>query len=336
MIVLIGTRHSKRTDYFLRAAGDHGIPVRFMDWSELSGINVEQELKGAAVKLDPPSYSIVELSVMERRLADYREALRELDGLPCTYLNRPEAVRQVLDKSLVKRELQKKGIAVTEMLAEGIHSAGELLERMDSLRCYNVFLKPVFFSGAAGVAAFRMQPASGKMKLYTSSRLQQGKLCNTKKIFCLEKKEEIMAFLDALSAMDIMVERWYPKDTFGGKSYDLRVVFQFGHIAHIVVRRSDGPITNLHLNNQAESIGKLGLSGETFAEIGTLCREACGVFGELRSAGVDVMLDKGSRKPRIIEINGQGDLIYQDIYNKNRIYEEQVFFLEQAVETGWI
>ena len=39
------------------------------------------------------------------------------------------------------------------------------------------------------------------------------------------------------------------------------------------------------------------------------------------------MLDRGSRKPRIIEINGQGDLIYQDIFSENKIYTEQVNML---------
>ena len=41
-------------------------------------------------------------------------------------------------------------------------------------------------------------------------------------------------------------------------------------------------------------------------------------------AGIDVMLDKKTGKPRIIEINGQGDLLYQDIYGENIIYRNQI------------
>ena len=48
------------------------------------------------------------------------------------------------------------------------------------------------------------------------------------------------------------------------------------------------------------------------------------LFPKVNVAGLDVMLDKKTGKPRIIEINGQGDLLYQDIYGENRIYREQI------------
>ena len=58
-------------------------------------------------------------------------------------------------------------------------------------------------------------------------------------------------------------------------------------------------------------------------EVERLCLQALACFPGLRSAGVDVLLEKGSLKPRIIEMNGQGDLIYQDIYQDNGIYGHQ-------------
>ena len=39
---------------------------------------------------------------------------------------------------------------------------------------------------------------------------------------------------------------------------------------------------------------------------------------------MDVLLEKGSRKPYIIEMNAQGDLLHRDIYGENRIYRRQV------------
>lgn len=60
-------------------------------------------------------------------------------------------------------------------------------------------------------------------------------------------------------------------------------------------------------------------------------------------AGLDIMLDKKTGKPRIIEINGQGDLLYADIYGENRIYGAQIrrmargraqFGMERGYETG--
>ena len=52
-------------------------------------------------------------------------------------------------------------------------------------------------------------------------------------------------------------------------------------------------------------------------------------FPGLRSAGIDILLEKGSLRPRIIEMNAQGDLIYQDIYHENVIYSQQVRMIKK-------
>ena len=51
----------------------------------------------------------------------------------------------------------------------------------------------------------------------------------------------------------------------------------------------------------------------------------------LRSAGIDLLLDRGSLTPRVIEMNAQGDLIYQDIYQENKIYRHQAEIIK-----GWL
>jgi hypothetical protein len=109
------------------------------------------------------------------------------------------------------------------------------------------------------------------------------------------------------------------------------VLFQFGKISFITVRQSDSPITNLHLNNRALSAPVPGilpsclhLSDEQAADMETLCARAVSCFPGIRSAGIDILLEKGRGTPEIIEMNGQGDLLYQDIYGRNKIYLEQV------------
>ena len=129
--------------------------------------------------------------------------------------------------------------------------------------------------------------------------------------------------------MDCIVERWHPKAEFQGKSFDLRVVYQFGHVVHMVVRQSSGPITNLHLNNQAMDIKELGLSLQQRIQIEELCQQSEKAFEGFNMAGIDIMLEKGSIRPLIIEMNGQGDLIYQDIFGENRIYGEQIRKLQE-------
>ncbi|EHQ7586508.1 hypothetical protein KSO20_004262, partial [Salmonella enterica subsp. enterica] len=47
------------------------------------------------------------------------------------------------------------------------------------------------------------------------------------------------------------------------------------------------------------------------------------LFPGIRLAGIDVLLTT-SLTPYIIEINGQGDLIYQDAQQNNLIYQAQI------------
>lgn len=336
-IILIGDSNCKRAVFFRKAAQELGVPFRIMEWESLTDNFDLQEFQGAAVKIDPPSYLTVHLSQMREQLNVYQRNLRHLAQADCQFLNTPEMICRMLHKRDTNQHLKEQGIAVTEMFPEQIKTASQLEERLREKRCYNVFIKPECFSGAAGVAAFRMHPISGKRKLYTSCRLQQGQLVNTKKLVCMEDQAEIRALLDQLLSLGCVVERWHPKAEFHGKSYDLRIVFQFGHIAFMVARQSKGPITNLHLNNQALDVRELGLNETVMEQIALVCKRSYEVctgcqsegkaFADSSMTGIDLLLEKGTMRPRVIEINGQGDLIYQDIYHENRIYQEQVRFL---------
>lgn len=323
-LVLIGEAQSKRTDYMKKAAKSMGAALQLLCWADLGGGFDAGSLKGAAVKIDPPSYSTVYLNQMRAQLAEYGHALQQLAQAECSFLNPPEAIAQLLNKRETKQRLLAQGIPVTQMFTETVSDVEQLLELMHRGRCYSVFVKPVYFSGAAGVAAFRIHPVHGEMALYTSCRLEGEQLVNTKKMQRLTDRKEICRLLNQLLALECVAERWHPKADFHGKSYDLRAVCQFGHIAHIVVRQSKGPVTNLHLNNQALEIQALGLDRKIMQAVEDVCRQAVSLYPGLQMAGIDILLERGTMQPRIIEMNGQGDLIYQDIYGDNRIYREQV------------
>lgn len=322
-IRLVGKRQTKRTEYFLRAAEQLHIPVSFVDWEEVDQV----DLAGEVVKLDPPSYQTADLFEMNDRIREYMDALGGLEKRECCFLNPPGGICRVLDKRACKEELAGHGVPVTDMFPERIGSAGELFGAMERHRCYAVFVKPVFCSGAAGVMAYRRTPGGDREAAYASCRLRGGELVNTKTLYRMEDSGEIRRLLDAVLSLGAVVERWYPKSSFQGKSYDLRVVWQFGRAAFIVVRQSRGPVTNLHLNNAAMELGRLSLSEDTLSEISGTCSAAMSVFPELAMAGIDILLERGSMRPRIIEINGQGDLMYQDIFHENRIYREQIRYM---------
>ncbi len=336
MLILIGDRNSKRTEYFLKAADKLGVPVHVITWEDVFAGFDYSALEGAVVKIDPPSYKITDLEIMHESLLIYQDILKRMSSCGCRFLNTPEAILRVLDKREAKKELIKHGIPVTNMLLDNVDSADRLLDFMRCSKEYSLFIKPVNYSGAAGVLAFRLNPVNGRMKLYTSCMLKDGKLYNTKKLSAIDNSKEIISIIDKLAGKDnsgsmpgLIAEIWHPKDSFNGKSYDLRVVFQFGNVRHIVVRQADGPVTNLHLNNNAMDFKDLNLPENITDSIVETCQRTAGAFKGLDVAGIDVMLDRGSRKPRIIEINGQGDLIYQDIYSANKIYTEQVNMLSR-------
>lgn len=205
-----------------------------------------------------------------------------------------------------------------------------LFEEMCRQQVHQVFIKPIKGSGAAGVSALRWQSRTGQMVLYTCALLQaDSTLVNTKRLRRFTSKEEIIPLLRHILELDCIVEQWYAKSEYQGYSYDLRAVMQEGQLDFLLARLSKGPITNLHLNNHPVEIAMLGLPQNTLEEIEQICRESMALYPSLRSAGIDILLEKGSMRPRIIEMNGQGDLIYQDIYQENKIYRHQAQIMKK-------
>lgn len=322
-ICLIGTEGSKRREYFIKAAEAYQIPVRFVAWHEVETVDLCHEI----VKIDPPSYSSADISDLGSQTETYLSRLSYLENAGCRFLNTPAGIKSVLDKRHCKEVLAKHDIPATYMVKENVRTVEELEEIMEKYRMYSVFIKPVFCSGAAGVVALRWYPKRKRAMAYTSCYVQNGELVNTKTLYHLDKESDIRLLLQKVLALGAIVERWHPKASFKGKSYDLRVVWQFGKIAFMVARQSAGPITNLHLNNAPLDWQRLSLKEETLMAIHGLCQDAMKLFPGLSMAGIDVLLEKETLCPRIIEINGQGDLMYQDIFAENRIYKQQVEYM---------
>lgn len=314
-------------------------------WNETAWENV-------FLKIDPPlweSCCLDELNILAR---DYEKKLQWLAELgkkrQITFLNKPEDILALLDKRACKRRLAEAGIPVTEELdgigravfpmaetLDGVGRADLLLGSMERRRIFQVFIKPVCGSGAAGAAAFRWQPRSGRMILYTCAmeNPETGRLVNTKRLRRFTDRKQVLSMIGRLLELGCIVERWYAKAEHNGFSYDLRAVVQDGRMDFILARLSSGPITNLHLNNHPLKGNDLGLPCHVMEDVEQLCIRAAGCYPELRSVGIDVLLEKGSLRPRIIELNGQGDLIYQDIYGQNRIYLHQAEMMKEWLYT---
>ena len=162
---------------------------------------------------------------------------------------------------------------------------------------------------------------------------EKGRYINTKKLFNISDKDMICKLVNFILKKGAIVERWIPKDDIKGIVYDLRLVYQFENLDFIQARGSKkGSITNLHLNNMPLDKSSINLTDEIKQDIDTLCQKAMEQFPNLNVAGFDILLEKNTKKPYIIEINSQGDLMYKDIFDKNIIYKNQISKMTELIK----
>lgn len=331
-VVLLGAPKTKRTLYFKQAADQAGLPVSLLEWEEWKRNKVPKLYQKSILKIDPPVWNCCSLNQLKNLSGEYEKDLKTLDGGPWDrFFNHPQDILELLDKRSCKKRLADAKIPVTEMLEGSFQIPEQLLSAMSSRRMHQIFLKPVSGSGAAGVTALRVNPRTGEAAAYTCALPTPKGLINTKRLRAFYGFKEVLPLLEQLLSLDCVAERWYPKAEYKGFSYDLRAVFQEGRVDFLLARLSKGPVTNLHLNNHPLKADALHLPGPVLESVFSLCRQAAACYPRLSSVGIDLLLEKGSLTPRIIELNGQGDLLYEDIYNDNSIYLHQAAMMQQWI-----
>lgn len=319
-LVLVGGT-GRRLEYFTKAAT--GMDVCRYSWEAYPAAR----RRGDFVKLEPPDTAPTTLGELPGYIADYRGRLVEYAGFTeVTFLNHPVDIAAALDKHETKRRLVAAGIPTPPPMAAQTYP--QLLEEMDKNNTHRVFVKPRFGAGATGVVAFSCR--GDRQLLYTSLGEGDGTFYNTKRIHQSRDPDHNRRVLEAVFAAGAVAERWVPKAMEGEKVYDLRVVWQFDGIAAVVARDARGPITNLHLNNMARAVT---VPPGRQQELEQLCRRTMEQFPRLAYSGIDVLVPKGSSPLMILEVNGQGDLIHQDIYKDNIIYSQQVSYIKG--QTAW-
>lgn len=321
--LVVSNEESRRTTYFIKAGEYLGIDTRFITYDEL-----ECDLScfdDVVIKLEPPVYRESGFLAYQKLCMAYVCLLERIallkKGTNVRFLNQPEAIINSLDK--VKSKGQLIDLPTTPLLSSSITRFDELMDLLSKENYSKVFIKPRFGSGADGIMALRYNRRKNEIVGYTTLKRMNSVIYNTKKINRQTNPEEITILADAILNSGALIEKWVLKDSFKNESYDLRVVSQFGKVSHIVVRCSKGAITNLHLNNKALPFDNLQLPYSIQEEIENLCVRAVELSG-LSYAGIDVLVEKDTMHPYIIEVNGQGDHIYQDMYSENNIYKKQL------------
>lgn len=326
-LYLFGEKNSKRAAYFAKAAAAQNTRVQIRNIADTDPCSIPPSW----VKIDPISYQNYDLERMEELVFQYQERLLALKKSTHTFFNHPAALLSALDKLQCKRRLDAAKLTTTQMFDVTITDVPTLKQFMEGRYLPGVFIKPRYGSGAAGILAYRFHPKANREVLYTCAAIANGKLVNTRKLRRLDHSNEIRPILEKILAGQTLLERWHPKAKWKQESYDLRAIMQFGTLDFLIARRSSGPITNLQLNNKSMPYQELGLPESAVEQIKTLCQKAMRVFPGLSYAGIDILLAPDTLEPRIIEINGQGDLLYQDIRNDNLIYQNQIrYYLKKT------
>ena len=322
-IIVVSNSLSKRIEYFVEAGKHLQTEVCFMTYEEL--FSCLPLLRQAVIKLEPCVSDETDFLKYALLNQAYKETLQRLGEMRLSddvcFLNTPHALLRALDKKETKQVLMDRGLKVTPMLPSP-RSFDELRELLTGCG-RGCFLKPRYGSGAGGVMAIRYQPNRNKWVVYTTLQQVDGVIHNTKRINRLSTEKEMVPLAEAVMQTEAILEEWIPKEQLQGENYDLRVVCRESEIDYIVVRCSKGSITNLHLNNKAHWWNELSLPEVVRQQIYFQCQEAVQSL-DLQYAGVDVLIERGTDIPYIIEVNGQGDHVYQDMFAHNSIYIQQI------------
>lgn len=318
--ILLG-KLNKRYDYFLKACQEKNINLQFYDIEDdfLMSKLYEKDI----IKIDPIANNSIYINNLEANINRYKNILQELSKLKNVYfMNFPQDIYNTLNKKHCKKILQDNNIKTTPMLNFEGKNFDELIDYLSEKKISQIFVKPNFGSGASGVVALKYNKKLDKYIMQTSI---SDDFANTKKLRRFTNRDDITKIINFILNMDFIVEKWIPKDDISGINYDLRVVYQFANIDFIQVRGSkSNAITNLHLNNMPIDLKDINLSFNLLLEIDNLCKKALLHFKGLKSVGFDILIEKNTQKPYIIEMNAQGDLMYKDIYFDNKIYKKQV------------
>jgi len=234
-------------------------------------------------------------------------------------MNSPGEIAVLFDKLATRVVLEPRGVSVPPTL--GIcRNFDDLLGRMETAGWQRVFLKPCHGSSASGVMAIARNSRGNWLATTSAVAVQTPAGCrihNSKRLRRLTDLKEIRRTVDAVCRERALAERWFPKATLDGKSFDLRVLVIAGRAAHVAVRTSSSPVTNLHLHNRRGGVGDVigALGSATWSKVMENAADAARAFPGCHYTGVDLMIGAGGRKQAVAEVNAFGDLLHHETWH---------------------
>jgi glutathione synthase/RimK-type ligase-like ATP-grasp enzyme len=219
----------------------------------------------------------------------------------------PSAIALLFDKAATSTRCRVLGLPVPEALPP-VRDPEELREAMRAASWSTVFVKLTCGSSASCLALFSRH--AGSERLVTTVEDTGSARYNTLQLQHLRTRRRIDRVLAFILGEGAHVERAVPKARLDGLPFDLRVLVVDGEPAFVVVRCARHAITNLHLGGRRGDLAALRARvppaawDRAMASCVALQRST-GAF----HVGVDLLLEPGFERHRVIEGNAFGDLL---------------------------
>ncbi|WP_338043640.1 STM4014 family protein [Paenibacillus hamazuiensis] len=250
--------------------------------------------------------------------------------------NAPADIIGMFDKRHTHQTLTAAGVPVPRLLAPPaeLPDYETLCGMMLRMRMHRVFVKLASGSGACGVVAYQVNPATGAESAVTCLGVEHFVtrppiFYNAKKLFRYTDRREIRVMINWLLGHGAHVEQWIAKASYGERTFDIRQLVVDGAACHTVARVSRSPITNLHLGSTRMNPEDLKLSPSVLDAVKKSAAAAAASFPDSRVAGVDVLIGSGNAKPYVLDINPFGDLLYHVMHQGMDPYEWEVRQLQR-------
>ncbi|MES2922954.1 MAG: STM4014 family protein [Verrucomicrobiota bacterium] len=243
-------------------------------------------------------------------------------------MNSPSEIAVAFDKAATQFRLLEAGVPIAPNL--GIcRDFADLRSRMREAGMNRVFLKPCHGSSASGIVALETD-GRDRWQATTSAVLtehSQGvRLHNSLHLQRVRDTARIRQLVDAICRERALAERWIPKASIEGRTYDLRILVIAGLAAHVVVRTSRSPITNLHLGNERGNpdVVRARLGEFKWAAALQTAEAAGACFPGCHYLAVDLMVDSALRRFVVAEVNAFGDLLPRVLWNGMTSWEAEL------------
>ncbi|MEW9547421.1 STM4014 family protein [Nonomuraea sp. NPDC050783] len=337
-LAVVGVPGDRRVTMFRDAAVAAGLAEpSVLPWRDVLAGRELRVPEGALLRVDSPGEDAETDALLRgpgdparvgggaRWYAAFTAGLARVAALPgVRLLGDAGEIAVMFDKRRCHALLRDAGVPVPPGFAAS--SYGELREGMAREGWTRVFVKPAHGSSASGVIA--LQARGDQVMAVTSAAWgPEGGLFNSLRVRTYTSWEEVRRVVDVLAGDGLHVERWFPKASYGGSTFDLRVVTVAGRPTHAVVRTSRVPMTNLHLGGRRGDLGVVRSRAELWERVLEVCARAAACFPASLATGVDVMVGADWRSVAVAEVNAFGDLLpgLGDLSGHGRdTYAEQV------------